>query len=352
MKSRTQFRRQPARATLGFTLVELLVVIAIIGILVSILVPAVSAVRKAAYNAATNAAISTLGTGLETFKASDKLGGLYPPSFSDWAGAAPPGQVIEPYTGNNGQISISGAGLLVWALSGADLLGTPGFQPVGTLPTWAQCTGNALNNNDLYALDATNQPVHARYGPFVDTAKLKVTRNAGSVGWPLFDVPAEKDARAALSLDAPARRYPLFLDGFGYPILYWRADPAGRAIADTMRGAANVPRGVYHWEDNNALTGASETGDPPTAQPPQANDPRLVLNKAGQMHALGWGTGSYGTTTPPPPPLGTFQRYIMDNAVQAKLWPSRADSYLLVSPGADGRYGTADDVTNFQQNGK
>jgi hypothetical protein len=28
-------------------------------------------------------------------------------------------------------------------------------------------------------------------------------------------------------------------------------------------------------------------------------------------------------------------------------WPVNADSYVLISAGADGLYGTADDITNF-----
>ena len=29
------------------------------------------------------------------------------------------------------------------------------------------------------------------------------------------------------------------------------------------------------------------------------------------------------------------------------LWPYRADSYILISAGIDGLYGTSDDMTNF-----
>ncbi len=339
MNTRQDHRPTGRLARDAFTLVELLVVIVIIGILVSILVPAVAAVRTAAKNAATSAAIQSISTGLETFKADSKLGGQYPPSFSDadpaTAGSTlQAGQVYSPYGNLLGtdRFPISGAGLLVWALAGADLLGTPGFTPYGNPPLWSELSG-------AYALDGYGQPAHARAGPYVDISKLHTTRfESGG-----FAIPAEFEARGALGMQQATRSYPLFLDAFGYPILYWRADPAGRTMAGVNRSyVGSGLRGVYWWEDNQELT---DPGDPLKV---------LVLNKARAQHALDW------DMSPPPPPslpnARTFQGYIVDKAVQAKLavggWPQRADSYLLASPGADGLYGTADDVTNFQHNGR
>jgi hypothetical protein len=44
-----------------------------------------------------------------------------------------------------------------------------------------------------------------------------------------------------------------------------------------------------------------------------------------------------------------FYEYIRDLRVQARPWPYRPDSYLLISAGADGIYGTNDDIRNFGQ---
>ena len=44
-----------------------------------------------------------------------------------------------------------------------------------------------------------------------------------------------------------------------------------------------------------------------------------------------------------------FYEYIRDPRVQARPWPYRPDSYLLISAGADGIYGTNDDIRNFGQ---
>ena len=42
-----------------------------------------------------------------------------------------------------------------------------------------------------------------------------------------------------------------------------------------------------------------------------------------------------------------FYNYITDPKVAAIPWPYRPDSYILISAGADGLYGTSDDICNF-----
>ena len=43
----------------------------------------------------------------------------------------------------------------------------------------------------------------------------------------------------------------------------------------------------------------------------------------------------------------TFARFILDTKVKTRPTPVQKDSYLLISAGPDGRYGTDDDVTNW-----
>ncbi len=338
----------------AFTLVELLVVIVVISILIGLLVPAVGAVRRIGRETASKSVLTAIETGLEMYKANEKLGGSYPPSASDATGSPLAfGNVYSPFVTNQfTPIGISGAGLLVWALSGADSLGTPGFRDTRNNGLWSDDTGKNYDPSTppmsgLYALNNSQQPAHPRYGPFIDLSKVKMTRNEGTADQPNFVIPAEREA---LGGTPTARPYPMYLDGFGYPVLYWRADPAGRYHSDwsPIEGASQNWRGIYHCADNGWLVGSR------TAAEGQSWDSKLELRKDRQAHALGCGPFSvysaYDVNNQPP--AGTFQAYIRNMTVQARLEPHRPDSYLLITPGADARYGTADDVANFQHNGQ
>lgn len=375
------------RVPRAFTLVEMLTVVVIVAILVGILVPTVNRARSKAKETVTRATIATLSTGLETFRADQRIGGAYPPSASDMTDAN--GRLLysvtnpreTPLVGADPSVptplrilgnEVSGASLLVWALAGADLLGTPGFRPVSPATQWSASTSQTFNpaspaSSGLYALFPANdaragQPVHQRVAPFVDMGKIGVTRydpnirlRSGRTG--SFVVEAEAKAVESMGLTGVTqRRFPFFLDGFGSPILYWRADPAGTAACDVSPNSAtgNVQRGVYHFLDNGSLlaNGANNLGI--SGGPGSLQDPLLLRAKANREkpHNLIW-------DMPRNAPLSSialgqergFARYIRNKNVTAKLEPQNAQGYLLVSPGEDGNFGTADDIANFEHNG-
>ncbi len=350
----------------AFTLVELLTAIAIIVILVAVLIPAVNSVRKSARVTATRAAFSALETALESFRADGQVGGQYPPSASDLlAGGRPTYRVANPYRSlpngpGDAQIKISGAGLLVWALAGADRLGCPGFQTFrDTSQFWAQDTDAEFNTrrareSGAYALFPTgddsraNQPVHPRVGPLVDLSKVRLTnwnRQADTQdGLGSFEIPAELDTAQSLNQRPPRRLYPVFLDSFDQPILYWRADPAGTMIADETPGSSGSGprpqplgggRGIYHFGDNAGLL-ADGSG------PAYDEDVLLLRPVSGvPLHRLRWrGRGRQG-----------FRLYIRNKGVTAREEPFNADKYLLISAGPDGIFGSGDDIANFPHNG-
>lgn len=366
---RTETRRA------GFTLVELLTVIAIIGLLIGILVPSLTAVRRSARDTATRSVHSTLATAIATFQADQKVGGALPPSMSDadgvTAGSPKTWQVRNPYiaqgvTNDQGtNIRIAGAGLLVWALAGADLLGTPGFRTFrSTSALWSMDTDGGsvapnATNFGAYALNnSTNQPMVARSGPYVDMSKVKVTSLVKKSGGSSFDIPAEVEAREQGGQPAAVRKFPVFLDGHGFPVLYYRADLAGVRMADAAKKGGNPQaptgdqRGIYHYNDNDSLLG---TPNPPELSSGPNNG--LILRPTRESNFANIHKLSFTFLAPNadpqqnPGPARGFHRYIRNKGVTAKFAPHNADSFLLISPGADGRYGTADDIANFDHNG-
>jgi len=94
----------------------------------------------------------------------------------------------------------------------------------------------------------------------------------------------------------------------GTPILYYAANTASRQMSSDP---AEFENNIYNPGDNHAL--------------------------------LAQKMGEYGVQDP----LGNnFYQYISDPRVGID-WPYRPDSYILISAGADGLYGTPDNITNF-----
>lgn len=338
----------------GFSLVELLVVVAIIVLLIGLLIPGLTAVRNQAKIASSKATFASLDAGMATYKADQEVGGAFPPSRGDnpngvaysnaaaWDFANPydtsPNTLLHDYEG------ATGAALLVMAMAGADLQGTPGFRDLDGDGVWGNdCFGGGAaptgNPPGAYAAKAANNqaPYYKRFGPYVQIDKIKITpRTPGTTGAATtFDI-------KGATLPAPLK-LPVFLDAFGYPILYYHADTtANRAVTDI--GALNQGFGTYMFEDNRYFTG--DDGD--------AN--YGVDLGAGKDHAIVKAVpNNYNSMKTPnnftlPQDRETFLWYTHDPKVTTNIRPRNAKTYLMMSPGPDAIYGTADDVANFDKN--
>jgi len=97
----------------------------------------------------------------------------------------------------------------------------------------------------------------------------------------------------------------------GMPILYYRADSAG-----TTHDVHNPDnrRNIYHYQDNHALVSLGVPGKPGETHP-LANPKRFYLNT---------------------------------QSCEIPSKPYRVGTFILISAGLDGLYGTADDICNFE----
>jgi hypothetical protein len=112
----------------------------------------------------------------------------------------------------------------------------------------------------------------------------------------------------------------------GTPILYYRANTSSKYELDPG-GGVSVYEQPYNINDNVALI----------------NLGRLTQSGLfGEFHKL--------VNTAPNPGEVNFYEYITDPQLYAstgRRLPYNPDSYILISAGLDGLYGTEDDITNF-----
>lgn len=292
-------RRDVARA--AFTIVELLTVMSIIVILIGLLVPALSASKKYAKKMAQRAQFKGIDDMLADFSNRDESSRGYPPS-----GALDP--VGDSYCG---------AMKLAEAMVGQDMLG---FHPDsiwrrdgtnGVIPLY-----NLLESNPDYE---TN--LRARWGPFMPVQsayKLKHVYGQGNTAPFLEDSVVLCDVYSNVTNQdtAPGARRKI-----GMPILYYKADPSSiRHDPNNLPTPDDNRDNIYNYWDNNVLIG---------------------LGKPGQL------TFVHELFNP-----DVFYANMRDHKITTASRPYRPDSYVLISAGFDGEYGTADDVFNFDWKSK
>jgi type II secretory pathway pseudopilin PulG len=277
----------------------------IITILMGLLIPSLAMVRRSARETRQRVQLNAIDLALLAFK-NDQ--GYYPPS-----GEAPPvgcglGDPADEYCG---------AQKLAEALVGWDLMG---FHPESQ---WLADAGDYLVG-EVYNISGSSddwieENLKSRKGPYLDPAMA----NAFKLNALFEDTKTLEDTF-------------VLCDVFGYkkvakagnivkagaPILYYKANTASKKM---QNGGVHKEQ-IYNIEDNETLIEVKIADD-------EVTDPNSdPLMNEGFFYEDG---------------------YIIDKDASAAFggagfkWPYRPDSYLLISAGYDGRYGTDDDIKNF-----
>jgi len=296
----------------GFTIVELLTVMGVIAILIGLLVPALNLVHDYAKEIQQRGQFHSIEVAIELYKTEF---GSYPPSNDNSQAPAHPVDAT-PYCGAN---------KLAEALVGLDMLG---FHPNSDFRadgrnTVIDKTGTQIVDQDIYygvpgVSENTNwqtldENYNARKGPFIDLENANVYR--------MTDLWADTDLASFRTTDPISL---VLCDVFqkkrvsgkktGMPVLYFRA----RTQFNQQDLSDGTDNDIYNYYDNANIIDLQTPDDPPVAH--QIDDQKfedMILNKKISE--------------------GGFKR------------PYRAGTYILLSAGKDGIYGTGDDIFNFKK---
>jgi type II secretory pathway pseudopilin PulG len=286
----------------GFTIVEILTVMSIIVILIGLLVPALNMAKRYATDVKQRAQFHGIDVALQLF--SSEFEGYPDSDYQD---------------DDNKQYP--GAARLCEAMVGQDLLG---FHPASRFR--ADCTDGT---NNIYDNPRDSIPpadlqanLQARKGPYLqlekaNAYKLKDIYDEGLLSGGGFDYPelfVLCDEYARVKNRSTGKR-------IGMPVLYYKADTAGiRHDPNYLPVPANDQGQIYNYLDNDDLVALGIPPDGAAAHPMHQNEE----------------------------PERFYESTKNEKITIADGRPYRADSYILISAGFDGQYGTRDDIFNFE----
>jgi len=300
---------------LGFTVVEVITAVAIIAILVGLLIPALSMVRRAANTVRQKSQLHSIDTALEAY-------------YSDFDNY-PDSERLD-VTG----ASYCGAQKLAEALVGWDGFGfhpKSVFRSDGMADVDGDGTDDPLYKPDIddpiYNLtpaDIANN-LENRYGPYLEletanAVKLKNLYDPANLGSLNGDTFVLADTFSMVTHRTTRKKT-------GMPILYYKANrfriEHDLNEAEYFPPKQDVDKNIYEWEDNRPIFDLAPPWDTP--------DP----------HPLSKPVDDEG--------LKIFYNSTANPNFSAPVRPYRNESFILLSAGPDGLYGTPDDIFNFEK---
>jgi len=313
MKSIKQSSKKAA-----FTIVELLVVMSIIMILMGILLPAFNRAKRYARKVKQTAQFKSIDVGLE----------LYRGEFEGY----PESDAEDDTTGTS--YNYPGAMKLAEAMLGKDLLG---FHPSSVFSKDGKNAALTAPYDDLYpcnpptpyTAEQYQENLRSREGPYLQLESanpysLLDLYGAGNFGT-LGDTGCDPNAGFVLCDEYKRIRTATTGRRVGSPILYYRAD-----ISRTIHDKTAPTQSIYNSRDNQEIINLGIAWDMTTTYVhPMASS----------------GTDYLGN----PADWTKFYEMTRDEKVDVIPRPKLVDSYILISAGYDGLYGTGDDIFNFKR---
>jgi prepilin-type N-terminal cleavage/methylation domain-containing protein len=334
----------------GFTIVEMLTVMGIIAILIGLLLPALNQVKDYSRQIQQKAQFHGIEVALEMFKNDF---GTYPESNDNVDTYDNTKSVLASTCGTDTlavATAYCGANKMAEALLGLDYLGVhpnTAFRADGK-----NCVVNKANAQlvyTVYHLSTNNSPawetadenLKARKGPYIDLENANAFRmdevygtGAGKLGTfatSTYTEPTEGTAYYPLVLCDifSKKRSGTGSKKTGMPILYYRARTAyiqqdyayNKGTSDTANG---IKDDIYYYPDNQNLLALGIPEDTTIVHPLYANAGAVADRQS-------------------------FESIILNKQVTTIKRPYRAGTYILVSAGKDGLYGTGDDILNFDK---
>ncbi len=308
----------------GFTIIELLTVMSIIVVLIGLLVPALNKVKRYAMDVSQQAQLHSIDTALELFISNQSDD--YPESKAQDVDGNPYG----------------GAMKLSEAMMGQDLLG---FHPESRFRL--DGSDGRTNLTQLYEPGVVNLQENLKSRPG-GTNLPEDNANA----FRLSSIYSQADLQNSAFGGTNAASMFVLCDVYkrvdnlgtaggtkiGMPILYYKADTSG-SYHD-----ANAPVAPDRFSNNGFIYNVYDNEDIV-----QMGKPWETVGSAQKQHAMSISTGGIGKFYDETENKQISITSTSTMALGLSKRPYRANTFILISAGFDGEYGTADDITNFKK---